>query len=135
LTIYLLDTNAWIEVLRDRNQGVVEQVASKQRDEIRLCSVVKAELYFGAFKKSGRAGNLGLLQDLFTKFNSLPFDDAAAEACGKLRAELNAKGTPIGPYDLMIAAIALVNGATLVTHNISEFSRVDGLSIEDWQED
>ncbi|HUY33617.1 MAG TPA: type II toxin-antitoxin system VapC family toxin [Pirellulales bacterium] len=135
MTIYLLDTNAWIEVLRDRNQGVVEQVASKQRDEIRLCSVVKAELYFGAFKKSGRAGNLGLLQDLFTKFNSLPFDDAAAEACGKLRAELNAKGTPIGPYDLMIAAIALVNGATLVTHNISEFSRVDGLSIEDWQED
>jgi tRNA(fMet)-specific endonuclease VapC len=64
---------------------------------------------------------------------SLPFDDAAAEEYGQLRAYLANQGTPIGPNDTMIAAIALANGLTLVTHNTAEFSRVPGLMIKDWQ--
>ena len=67
------------------------------------------------------------------QFDSLPFDDAAAEAYGRLRAELARRGMPIGPNDLMIAAIALAYGFTLVTHNTSEFSRVPGLRLEDWE--
>jgi tRNA(fMet)-specific endonuclease VapC len=67
------------------------------------------------------------------QFVSLPFDDAAAEEYGKVRAHLAVLGTPIGPNDLMIATIALANAVTLVTNNTSEFSRVPGLSIEDWQ--
>lgn len=66
-------------------------------------------------------------------YHSLPFDDAAAELAGILRAQLGQPGTPIGPYDLQIAAIALVNGCTLVTHNVSEFSRVPNLVFEDWE--
>jgi tRNA(fMet)-specific endonuclease VapC len=64
---------------------------------------------------------------------SLPFDDRAAEVYGRIRAHLTATGMAIGPNDLMIAAIALANGLTLVTHNTAEFSRVPGLTIEDWQ--
>ena len=64
---------------------------------------------------------------------SLPFDDRAAEEYGKVRSHLAVLGTPIGPNDLMIAAIALANHMTLVTHNTAEFSRVPGLTLEDWQ--
>lgn len=64
---------------------------------------------------------------------SLGFDDAAAEIHAQIRHQLETAGTPIGPYDLQIAAIALDSGLTLVTHNTAEFSRVPGLTIEDWE--
>jgi tRNA(fMet)-specific endonuclease VapC len=68
-------------------------------------------------------------------FPSLPFDDEAAEHYGRIRAELTTEGTPIGGNDFLIAAIALANGLTLVTHNTREFARVTGLTIEDWETD
>ena len=89
-----------------------------------ICQIVKAELYYGAYKSARRDANLALLTKFFNQFESLPFDDAAAEAYGRLRAELARRGTPIGPNDLMIAAIALAYDLILVTHNTSEFSRV-----------
>lgn len=67
-------------------------------------------------------------------FRSLPFDDVAAEAYARVRRELDTKGTPIGPNDLLIASIALTNDLTLVTHNTKEFGRVPGLPIDDWEE-
>ena len=83
---------------------------------------------------NGRAPKvLQRLQAFLGAFQSLPFDDAAAEAYGRLRAELARRGTPIGPNDLMIAAIALVHDLTLVTHNTAEFSRVSDLRFEDWE--
>ncbi len=63
----------------------------------------------------------------------MPFDDAAAELFGSIKAQLFAAGTPIGPFDMQIAAIALANGLTLVTHNTREFGRVGGLNLEDWE--
>ena len=66
-------------------------------------------------------------------FTSLPFDDAAADVCSRIRHHLESQGTPIGPYDLQIAAIALANGCTLVRHNTAEFRRVPGLLVEDWE--
>ncbi len=75
---------------------------------------------------------MNLLSHFLAQFISLPFYDLAAEMYGRIRADLAAKGTPIGPNDLMIAAIALVNSCTVVTHNTREFSRVVGLRLEDW---
>ena len=76
---------------------------------------------------------MALLHQFFGQLISLPFDDAAAETFGKVRAHLFAAGTPIGPNDMQVAAIALANNLILVTHNTGEFSRVPGLQIEDWE--
>jgi tRNA(fMet)-specific endonuclease VapC len=130
---YLLDTNACIQFLNKRNSEVQRRLAAARRTDIVICQIVKAELYYGAYKSSRRAENLALLARFFSQFESLPFDDAAAEAYGRLRAELARRGTPIGPNDLMIAAIALAYDLTLVTHNTAEFSRVATLRLEDWE--
>ncbi len=98
-----------------------------------MCSVVVGELLFGALRSRDGAKNLAEVRTFLASFLSLPFDDRAAEEYARVRADLAAKGTPIGPNDLLIAAIALANGLTLVTHNTVEFSRVVGLTLEDWQ--
>ena len=130
---YLLDTNACIQFLNKRNSEVQRRLATARREEIVICQIVKAELYYGAYKSSRRAENLALLVRFFSQFESLPFDDAAAEAYGRIRAELTRRGKPIGPNDLMIAAIAVAHDLTLVTHNTAEFSRVPDLHVEDWE--
>ena len=98
-----------------------------------LCSVVKAELLYGAANSNIAERTLLRLDTFFQAFTSLSFNDGAAAACGNIRAELEERGTPIGPNDLMIAAIALANGLTLVTHNRREFERVATLKLEDWE--
>jgi tRNA(fMet)-specific endonuclease VapC len=131
---YLLDTNTCIRLLnRDRNSLVSQKLATFKPTDILLCSVVKAELYYGAHKSSRRKQNLAKLESFFSQFNSVPFDDQASSRAGEIRAQLAALGTPIGPHDLLIAAIALTNNLVLVTHNTQEFSRVEGLPIEDWE--
>jgi tRNA(fMet)-specific endonuclease VapC len=132
--IYLPVTNALIRFLNPGQNLVKDHFLSVDYKEIRLCSVVKAELFFGAMKSNRFADNLVLLDNFFTNFDSLPFDDDAARKYGEVRAVLARHGTPIGPNDLMIAAIALVHDATVITHNTREFSRVYGLMIEDWEE-
>ena len=132
---YLLDSNACIGWLRRNKAKLVARIQSENPANIVLCSVVVAELVYGA-ERSGaahRAGNLLRVEQLRQRFASLPFDDKAGEEAGRLRAHLAGLGTPIGPNDLMIAAIALANGLTLVTHNAAEFRRVPGLPVEDWQ--
>jgi tRNA(fMet)-specific endonuclease VapC len=91
------------------------------------------ELYYGADRSTQTERNLAILERFFSQFAVLPLDPAAARVAGRIRAELLASGTPIGPYDFQIAAIAIVNNLTLVTHNTREFSRVSGLAIEDWE--
>ena len=99
---------------------------------VALCSIVKAELYYGAFKSQQPTQTLTRLGRFINQFYSYTFDDAAAEAYGRIRADLAARGTPIGPNDFMIAAITLANTLILVSHNTREFARVAGLSLEDW---
>lgn len=130
---YLLDTNAWARHLNQPDSGVSARLESHRPDAICLCSVVKAELLYGAHKSARRERNPGLLAALFSRFHSFSFDDRAAEFYGALRADLAAQGRPIGPNDLLIASIALANRLTLVTRNTGEFSRVPGLIIEDWE--
>ena len=84
-------------------------------------------------EKSASTAEFTKQQVFVNSFVSLPFDDQAAEEYSLIRAELEQAGTPIGPNDLMIAAIALANNVTLITHNTQEFGRVTGLQIEDWE--
>lgn len=129
---YLLDTNAVIGLMK--NQGrVVEHVHRVGRNELVICAPVEAELWFGANKSSRVEENSRLLQTLLEWLPSLSFSGEAARLCGEIRADLARKGTPIGPYDLQIAAIALANDCTLVTHNTGEFSRIAGLKLVDWE--
>lgn len=131
--IYLLDTNACIQYLVRRSSPVAARMATIPRQEVVLCDVVNAELYYGAYKSSRQSDNLDLFEEFFGEFLSLPFDGKVAKIYGEVRASLERKGTPIGSYDLQIAAIALTHNLTLVTHNTREFSRVDGLRLEDWE--
>lgn len=130
---YLLDTNACIVYLNRPISGVRQRLESLSPADIAVCSVVKAELFYGAMRSNNPTRNLALQEAFLNNFVSLPFDDRAARIFGTVRAELMNFGTPIGPYDLQIAAIAIVNNLTLVTHNTREFSRVSGLAIEDWE--
>jgi tRNA(fMet)-specific endonuclease VapC len=133
--MYLLDTNVWIAYLRQNSARVVQRFLHTRPSDIFLNSVVLAELLYGAHHGADdkKAANLALIGRLRQRFISLPFGDRAAEEYGEVRALLDAQGTPIGPNDLMIATIARAHGLTLVTHNTNEFSRVPGLTLDDWR--
>lgn len=135
MSLYLLDTNVCVFYLRQRDPGLIQRIKMHRPDEIRLCSIVVAELHFGAFRSlpQFQAANLTLLAHFLPLFVSVPFTDAAAEVFGRIRADQMAGGAMLGPYDLQIAAIALAENLVLVTHNTREFSRVPGLPLEDWQ--
>ncbi len=131
--MYLLDTNACIRILNDTSPSLVQRLASHTPSEIRLCSIVKAELLYGARHSQRVAENLRLLTRFFAPFVSLPFNDRCAEHYGQIRAEMVQAGTLIGPNDLLIAAVARAYDLTLVTHNVEEFGRVHDLRLEDWE--
>ncbi len=130
---YLLDTNVCIIYLKGRNLNLKQRLEVIPAQEIAVCSIVKAELCFGAMKSANPERNFALQQTFLAQFGSLPFDDLAATTFGVVRAQLETRGISIGAYDLQIAAIALVNNLTLVTHNTREFERVDGLQLADWE--
>ena len=131
--MYLLDTNACIRVLNGTSAPLIARLRSHAPSDLRVSSVTRAELLYGARRSARVAENLRLLTGFFAPLVSLPFDDACAEEYGALRATLSAAGRPIGPNDLLIAATALAHDLTLVTHNLREFSRIAGLKIEDWE--
>ena len=131
--MYLLDTNACIRILNGTSPSLTERLQVVPRSSVRLSSVVKAELLFGARKSNRVAENLRVLERLFEAIASFPFDDRCAEEYGLLREELDRAGTPIGPNDLLIASTARAHHAILVTHNVREFSRVSDLRLEDWE--
>jgi len=131
--IYLPDTNACIKYLNKKKSQILSKFATIPRQNIVLCDIVKFELYYGAYKSTRQENNLAILDEFFSEFVCLPFDNKAIKTGAKIRAQLAKLGTPIGPYDLQIAGIALVNDLILVTHNTREFRRVEGLIIEDWE--
>jgi tRNA(fMet)-specific endonuclease VapC len=131
--IYLLDANVCIQHMRGRNLLVRQRLSAKPLQEIRLCSVVKSELFLGALRSANPTANRSKVDAFLGPYLSLPFDDAAADVHAQVRHHLETLGAIIGPYDLQIAAIALVHGCTLVTHNTKEFNRVPGLLLEDWE--
>lgn len=130
---YLLDTNVCVMYLNGRSDLVRDRLLSTPTQDMAVCSVVKAELFYGAMKSNNPTRTLERQQQFLERFVSLPFGDDAAILFGQIRARLANAGTLIGAYDLQIAAIALANNLTLITHNTREFDRVDGLQIEDWE--
>ncbi len=132
---YLLDTNAVVALLRNKPAGVRERYreAESSGDYLALSSVVLYELWYGVAKSSRVQENTERLRIFLSgNVDLLDFDDEDARSTAQVRATLESAGTPIGAYDLLIAGQALRRGLTVITANTSEFSRVTGLSWQDW---
>ncbi|MGH9802879.1 MAG: type II toxin-antitoxin system VapC family toxin [Blastocatellia bacterium] len=130
---YLLDTNVCVNAIHQTVPKLTARfLLVPNRDKV-VCSVVRYELFYGAYKSQRRSTSLPIIEAFLSQYLNLDFDESAARVCGELRTDLECKGTPIGPYDLQIAAIALTHNLTLVTHNTREFSRVPNLILEDWE--
>lgn len=128
---YLLDTNAVIGLMKG-HPGILAHVRQVGRRQLRLCATVEGELWFGVAKSARVEENSERLLQLMAWLPSLPFSGHATRRFGEIRAQLARQGTPIGPYDLQIAAIALAEDLILVTNNTAEFERVPKLRFEDW---
>jgi tRNA(fMet)-specific endonuclease VapC len=128
---YLLDTNICIAWMKG-DPHVKERILALTSSDIAICSIVKAELYYGVLKGRVRHKAERSFRSFVQPLTSLAFDDQVYEKYAVLRATIEHQGTPIGPYDLMIAAIAEHYGLTLVTRNLREFQRIPSLSIEAW---
>ncbi len=125
--IYLLDTNACIIYLNRPVSGVRRRLETLPRQDVAVCSIVKAELFYGAMRSSFPERSLQRQQEFLNQYDSLPFDDQSALIYGQIRAQLASAGTPIGPYDLMVAAIALANNLTLVQPGRSKPAATKGV--------
>ena len=128
---YLLDTNLCIRVLRDRPASLRARF-NAEATALCISDVVVYELLFGAEKSAKPAENRTAVERFTARLSVLPFDSAAAGHAAEIRATLERRGTPIGAYDLMIAGHARSKGLIVVTGNLREFDRVEGLRSEDW---
>jgi tRNA(fMet)-specific endonuclease VapC len=131
---YLLDTNACIALMNGAPAAVRSRFAKAIRGGFRVyvSSIVTFELWYGIAKSARVETNTQRLETLMSSVIALPFDNEDSHAAGSVRAALEAAGRPIGAYDLLIAGQALARQLTLVTANVSEFSRVKGLLWQDW---
>lgn len=130
---HLLDTNACVDYLTGRYPKLVARIQRSSPEDLRLSSVVVAELRYGADHSARRRTHHARIDVLIEEIECLDFDLRAAATYGRVRAQLEAGGTPIGPNDMLIAAHALSRGLAVVTDNVSEFGRVKGLNVETWR--
>lgn len=128
---YLLDANAVIALLNDATSRLARRARRERPSEIAISAIVAHELFYGAFKSQRVSQNVTLIDAL--QFAVLEFDKEDARQAGLIRAFLASKGTPIGPYDVLIAGQAMARNLTLVTRNAGEFARVPKLRLENWQ--
>jgi tRNA(fMet)-specific endonuclease VapC len=132
VSVRLLDTNAVITLLTRRSDALLRRVEASEPSALVVSAVVAHELYYGAYRSRKVAFNLETLRLLFSDLAILDLDREDARVAGEIRADLARLGSPIGPYDLLIAGQAKARDLTLVTNNIGEFARVVGLRVEDW---
>lgn len=126
---YLLDTNAVIAILNG-DERFLTKLEQYDENEFVISSIVLSELYYGAYKSQRKTQNLDKIKLL--PFKVVQFNRTDADIAGKIRTDLESKGTPIGAYDTLIAGQAVAQDLILITHNVGEFQRVEGLKIEDW---
>lgn len=126
---FLLDTNAVIAILKGEPAMLI-RLRSHRPADFGIPAIVAHELYYGAYKSQRMAANLARVAGL--QFEVVSFDAEDAQHAGEIRAQLTAVGTPIGPYDALIAGQARARRLVLVTRNAREFARVPELQIEDW---
>lgn len=129
--IYLLDTNAVIALLNDRDSRISKRARSHKPADVGISAIVAHELYYGAFKSRRAEANVSLLDEL--NFEVVEFDKEDARQSSEIRAALAILGTPIGPYDVLIAGQAKSRDFVLVSRNTNELGRVAGLRVEDWE--
>jgi tRNA(fMet)-specific endonuclease VapC len=129
---YLIETSTCIELIRRRPIELVKRMAKLRTRDFALSVITVAELQYGVEKSSQSAQEREALDEFFVPFAILDFDFEATVAYGKVRAALQAAGTPIGSLDMLIAAHAVSRNLILVTRNLKEFKRVPGLKAEDW---
>jgi tRNA(fMet)-specific endonuclease VapC len=128
---YLLDTNTCIYAIK-REPAVLRRLQERTPDDFGVSAVTVAELWFGAARSSRPQSTRASVDAFLKPFEVLPFASEAAQVYAAIRLQLEKAGQPIGERDLLIAAIAKSRRLTVVTHNIREFSRVAGLTVEDW---
>lgn len=131
---YLLDTSICIYIAKQKPMGVLARLQQLHPGEVGMSIITFLELVYGACKSQQQAANLQRIEDLERLIPVLPLDTTVSRHCGQMRADLERKGSPIGAYDLLIAAHALSQNLVLVTNNVREFRRVAGLRIENWAE-
>lgn len=124
---YLLNKNVCVTYLNGWSRSVCDRHISIPIEDMTMCSVVKAELFYGVMQSNNLPGTLKRQQKVLGRFVSLPSKKEVVIACSQIRVRLAGTGTSIGAYALQIAAIALANNLILVTHDTREFKRVDGL--------
>jgi tRNA(fMet)-specific endonuclease VapC len=129
---YFLDTNICIYYLKGLYPSLLDRMQAHSVAEIKIASLVKAELLYGAAKSKKKEDNTRKAEIFLFPFEVIPFGDKAAEIYAQIRADLAEKGTPIGPNDLIIAATVLANSGILITNNEHEFKRISGLAMENW---
>ncbi len=130
--LYMLDTCICVDYLRAKNENLLKKVRSFNPRKIKIPAIVFAELLHGAYHSKRVEENLQDTIDFVADFEIIPFDRFEADAYGQILASLERKGQVIGNNDMLIAATALVRKAVLVTNNTREFSRIDGLKLDDW---
>lgn len=129
---YMLDTDTCIALIRQQLPILFQKVISFQPGEIGLSTITVAELQYGVERSQYRERNEAALTQFLLPFEIADFDSTSALTYGRVRAELEARGTPIGALDTLIAAQALTLKVILVTNNLREFRRVKGLDLENW---
>ena len=129
---YMLDTNICIFIIKHQPENVIRNFMEHDPDDICISAITYAELAHGVEKSQAREKNRIALTVLLSEIQIVPFDDLAAQVYGAIRADLQKRGTPIGPLDTLIAAHAKALNLTLVTNNTKEFARVEGLDLDDW---
>ncbi|MEJ5863010.1 type II toxin-antitoxin system tRNA(fMet)-specific endonuclease VapC [Pseudomonas farsensis] len=128
---YMLDTNICIYTIKSKPQQV-RDAFNRHHGQLAISTVTLMELVYGAEKSAAPARNLAVVEGFAARLEVLDYDQSGAAHTAQLRAELAKAGTPIGPYDQMIAGHARALGLVLVTNNLHEFQRVPGLRVEDW---
>ncbi|TPG77370.1 type II toxin-antitoxin system tRNA(fMet)-specific endonuclease VapC [Pseudomonas arsenicoxydans] len=128
---FMLDTNICIFTIKNKPQ-IVREAFNLHDGQLCISAVTLMELIYGAEKSAAPEKNLAVVESFAARLEVLPFDNDAAAHTGMIRSELARAGTPIGPYDYMIAGHARSRGLIVVTNNLREFERVPGLRVEDW---
>ena len=129
---YLLDTNICIALIRQKPAALLQRLTSLQPGDAGISSITLAELFHGVEKSARPEQNMSALEQFLLPLDLVDFDQDAALAYGKIRADLERTGQLIGSMDILIAAHAVSLDAIIVTNNVQEFQRVKGLFVEDW---
>jgi len=129
---YLIDTNICIYIMNKRPVDVIDRFKHFEPGDLGISAITLSELQYGVAKSKNTRRNRLRLEEFTAPFDILFYDEAAAIVYGNIRAELERRGLPIGPLDLLIAAQAISRDLVLVTNNEKEFRRIDNLEVENW---